>query len=291
VKTVGSPLWWISFVAFVVFMLALDLGVFNRRAHEVRMKEAAIWSGVWVGLAIAFNIIVAVKWGGETAQAFLTGYLIEKSLSIDNLFVFYMVFQAFHVEPKNQHRVLFWGIVGALVMRAGMVFGGTTLLANVHWIVYVFGGLLIATGVRMLLRSHKPPRFEGSRTHRVVKRVFPSTSKLLMSLVVIEVMDIVFAIDSITAIFAITTDPFIVFTSNIFAVLGMRSLYFVLAGVAGRFVYLQPGLALVLIFVGAKLAVSRFLHIPALVSMIVVLLLLAGSILASIYKRRKSKGS
>ena len=302
IESVGSPVLWGAFLAFVVAMLVLDLGVFNRRAHAITVKEAAIWSVVWVALALLFNIFVAVRWGAEVGQAFLTGYLIEKALSVDNLFVFYMIFTAFRIPAENQHRVLFWGIVGALVLRAVMVIAGTALLVHVQWVVYVFGGILIATGVKMLVRRDAEPNFEDSRTYRVLTRIVPTTPKLhgtkmfvrengvllatplLLVLLLIELMDLVFAVDSILAIFAISTDPFIVFTSNIFAVLGIRSLYFVLAGMATRFVYLQPGLAMVLIFVGAKLATSHFFHIPVLMSLFIVSLLLGGSIIASLRK-------
>ncbi|HTL32865.1 MAG TPA: TerC family protein [Kofleriaceae bacterium] len=306
-ESVGSPLLWLGFGAFVVAMLVLDLGVFNRKAHEIKLKEALIWSAVWIGLAVAFNIYVAARWGGEVGQAFLTGYLIEKALSVDNLFVFYMIFSAFRVPAENQHRVLFWGIVGALILRAVMVIGGSALLVHFQWVVYIFGALLVLTGGRMLARPDAEPRFEDGRTYRVIKRVIPSTTQLrgshmfarengrfvatplFLCLVLIELMDVVFAIDSILAIFAITADPFIVFTSNIFAVLGMRSLYFVLAGVAKRFVYLQPGLAMVLIFVGLKLGASHFVHIPVFISLAVVALLLGGSIIASLRKEARDR--
>lgn len=306
-ETIGSPLLWGGFIAFVIAMLVLDLGVFNRKAHEIHIKEAAVWSALWVVLALIFNVFVWMRWGGELGQAFLTGYLIEKALSVDNLFVFYVIFSSFGIPLRDQHRVLFWGIVGALVTRAAMVVGGAALLASVSWVVYIFGALLILTGAKMLARPNAEPHFEDTRTYRLLTRVVPTTNKLhgqrmivreharlvatplLLVLLLIEMMDVVFAIDSILAIFAISTDPFIVFTSNIFAVLGMRALYFVLAGVATRFVYLQPGLALVLIFVGVKLAASHFVHVPVLVSLLIVALLLGGSIVASIVKQRYAR--
>ncbi len=302
--TVAGPALWIAFAVLIAAMLALDLGVFHRKAHAVTTKEAAIWSAVWIGLALAFNVFVVLAFGSEAGQSFLTGYLIEKALSIDNLFVFYVIFSAFRVPAEDQHRVLFWGIIGAILLRAAMVFGGTALLARFQWVVYVFGGLLILTGVKMLVRK-ETPHVENSRALRVIKRVVPATDQLhgprmfvrengallatplFIVLLVIELFDVVFAIDSILAIFAITVDPFIVLTSNIFAVLGLRSLYFVLANVANRFVYLQPGLALVLIFVGLKLASSRYIHLPVYVSLAVVALLLGGSILLSLRKRRR----
>jgi tellurite resistance protein TerC len=307
IDTIGSPGLWLGFLAFVLLMLALDLGIFHRRAHATSMKEAAIWTATWVVLALAFNVIVLARWGAESGEAFLTGYLIEKALSVDNLFVFYMIFTAFSVRAAYQHRLLFWGIMGALVLRAAMIVGGSLLLARFHWLVYLFGGLLIATGVRMLARPREEPHPERSWLFHAVRRAIPMTQEghdhgaklfvrengallatpLFLVLLMIELSDIVFAVDSILAIFAITEDPFIVFTSNVFAIMGMRSLYFVLAGVAKRFAYLQPGLALVLLFVGAKMALSPFVKVPVLVSLVVVSLLLGGSIAASMLKVRR----
>jgi tellurite resistance protein TerC len=295
-------------------MLALDLGVFHRRAHTVRIREAALWSVVWIALSLAFNGFVALRLGPQAGQAFLTGYLIEKALSVDNLFVFYMIFAAFRIPDEHQHRLLFWGIIGALVLRTGMVFGGSWLLARFSFLAYVFGALLAFTGIKMLARPGKEPHPEKGRLFGLLRRVLPTTAELhgphfffresgggsgagvgrlmatplLLVLVLIELSDIVFAIDSILAIFAITQDPFIVLTSNVFAVLGMRSLYFVLASLARSFVYLQPGLALVLLFVGVKMAIGGIFHIPVLISLLVVSLLLGGSIVASLIKRRRS---
>jgi tellurite resistance protein TerC len=303
--TVANPILWIAFAVFIAAMLALDLGVFNRKAHVIHIKEAAIWSAVWIALALAFNVFVGVRFGVETGQEFLTGYLIEKALSVDNLFVFYMIFRAFSVPLRDQHRVLFWGIVGAIILRTAMVFAGTALLANFTWVVYVFGAVLIATGVKMLARPDDKPEFEKTRIYRFVTRVLPTTRQyhghrmftredgalratpLFVVLVAIELMDVVFALDSILAILAITTDPFIVLTSNIFAVLGMRALYFVLANVAERFAYVQPGLALVLVYVGLKLGASQFIHVPVLASLGVVALLIGGSVVVSIIVKRK----
>jgi tellurite resistance protein TerC len=307
IESVGSPLLWGGFLAFVAVVLALDLGVFNRKAHEISVKEAAIWSTVWVSLALIFNVFVWLKWGTEVGNQFLTGYLIEKALSVDNLFVFYLIFATFRIPLRDQHRVLFWGIVGALVLRAAMVIGGTALLATFHWVVYVFGGILIATGVKMLARPDDEPDLEHSRLYRFILRTLPTTTRLdgshmftrqngallatplFVALVLIELMDVVFAIDSIMAIFAISRDPFIVFTSNIFAILGLRSLYFVLASVAKRFVYLQPGLAIILMFVGLKLALSHFIKVPIAISLCVVAVLLGGSIVASLRKERADR--
>ena len=307
IDTVGTPLLWIGFGVFVLAMLALDLGVFHRKTHAVSVREAGVWSAVWVGLALAFNGWVYWRWGPEAGQAFLTGYLIEKALSVDNLFVFYMIFSAFRVPSEYQHRVLFWGVVGALLLRAGMVWGGTALLSTFHWMVYPFGALLLLTGGRMLIRRDDHPHPEKSRVFRAITRVIPTTREnrgqrffdledgarkatpLFLVLVLVELSDVVFAVDSILAIFAISRDPFIVFTSNIFAVMGLRSLYFVLAGVAKRFVYLQPGLALVLIFVGLKMAISSWLHVPVLASLAVVGVLLGGSIVASLVKESRDR--
>jgi len=306
-ETVGSPLLWAVFVAFIAAMLALDLGVFHRKAKVISTKDAAIWSGVWVLLALAFNGFVFFKWGYETGEAFLTGYLIEKALSVDNLFVFHMIFTAFAVQARHQHKLLFWGIIGALLMRAVMVFAGSYVLDHFHWAVYVFGLLLLVTGIRMLVRPRQTPHPERGWVFRTIKRIIPTTARdhgshffarekgawkatlLFLVLLLIESTDVVFAVDSILAIFAITTDPFIVFTSNIFAVMGMRSLYFLLASVAKRFIYLQPGLALVLVFVGMKMAAMHWVKIPVVVSLGVVTLLLGGSIVASLIKKRKSR--
>jgi tellurite resistance protein TerC len=303
--TVGSPLIWAAFVAFIVAMLALDLGVFSKRAHAVSIREASIWTLVWIGLALAFAGFVFARWGSELGQAFLTGYVLEKALSVDNLFVFYAIFTAFSVPRIHQHRLLTWGILGALLMRAAMIFGGAWLLARFGWLVYVFGVVLVLSGARMLSRPNKEPHPERSRAYRVVRRIIPTTrtehgqklfavedgirkaTPYFLVLLMIETTDVVFAVDSILAVFAVSTDPFIVFTSNIFAIMGMRALYFVLAGMADRFHYLQPGLALVLVFVGAKMALTDLLHVPVLASLAVISTLLAGSIAASLVRTRR----
>ena len=303
-ETVGSPLLWTSFAVVVAVMLALDLGVFHRKAHVVSVREAAIWSAVWVAVSLLFNALVGWRLGRDAAGAFLTGYVIEKSLSVDNLFVFYMLFAAFRVPDVHQHKLLFWGIIGALILRTGMVFGGSWLLSRFTFLMYIFGGILILTGAKMLVRPGKEPHPEQGRAYRLLQRIIPTTSEprggsffvredgqlratpLLIALVLIELSDIVFAIDSIMAIFAITTDPFIVLTSNIFALLGMRSLYFLLANMARRFVYLQPGLALVLVFVGVKMAARDLFHLPVALSLLVVVCLIGGSIVASLIRTR-----
>jgi tellurite resistance protein TerC len=263
-ESVGSPALWAGFTAFVLAMLALDLGVFHRKAHEVHFKEALAWSCIWISLALVFNLLVYQWFGAQRALEFLTGYLIEKALSVDNIFVFLVIFSFFAVPATFQHRVLFWGILGALVMRAFFIFAGVALLQLFHWIVYVFGGFLLITGVRLLLYQSDEIHPERNPVYRLFRRLVPAVSgyrgarftvvehgrhlatPLLAVLVVVEATDVVFAVDSIPAIFAITTDPFIVYTSNIFAILGLRALYFLLAGVIDRFHYLKLGLALVL---------------------------------------------
>lgn len=306
--SIGTPGVWIIFGLIIAAMLALDMGVFHRKAHVVKTSEAAIWTVVWIVLALAFNGYVAWRFGGDAGQAFLTGYVIEKALSVDNLFVFYMIFSAFKVEEAYQHRLLFWGIGGALLLRTGMVFGGTWLLSHFTFLAYIFGAVLIATGGKMLVRPGHEPHPERGRMFRFLSRIIPTTARphgghlflredgglkatsLLLVLVLIELSDIVFAIDSILAIFAVTSDPFIVLTSNVFAIMGMRSLYFLLAGMARRFIYLQPGLALVIIFVGVKMAIAQWLHIPVALSLAVVLFLLGTSIVASLIRTRRRRG-
>jgi tellurite resistance protein TerC len=297
--SIGSPVLWTVFSLFVLGMLALDLGVFSRRPHEVRFREALAWSGVWIALALAFNGWIYVRFGTEKALEFITGYVIEKALSVDNIFIFVVLFSAFAVPKIYQHRVLFWGVIGALILRAIFIALGATLLAKFHWLIYVFGGILIVTGVRLLVARHDEPHPERNPVFRALRRLIPAVPEyhgkaftivrggrrfatpLLIVLLAIETTDLVFAVDSIPAIFAITTDPFIVYTSNIFAILGLRSLYFLLAGVIDRFHLLKFGLALVLLFVGAKMAASDFVKIPIVVSLAVIAALLGGSIVAS----------
>lgn len=302
VTTVASPPVWIGFAVLVVVVLAIDLGIFNRQAHVVKPREALVWTAAWVTLALAFGVFVWRHFGAAAAEEYVTGYAIEKALSVDNLFVMYAVFTALSVPALYQHRVLFWGILGAVVMRTGMVFAGAALLASFHWLIFVFGGFLVLTGLKMLFREEEPPHPEDSRVLRAVKKVLPvsdqlhggklfvrvagvlTATPLFVALVAIEAADAVFAVDSIFAIFAVTTDPFIVLTSNVFAILGLRSLYFVLSGAAERFKYVQPGLALVLVFVGLKMAVSDWLKIPVLVSLGVIVFLVGGSIAASLVR-------
>jgi tellurite resistance protein TerC len=300
VATLASPALWLGFAVLVVTVLAIDLGVFNRKAHVVKPREALVWTGVWVALALAFNVFIWKRFGGNAAEEFITGYAIEKALSVDNLFVMYAIFTAFAIPALYQHRVLLWGIIGAVAMRTIMVFAGVALLSSFHWLIFLFGGFLIVTGVKMLIRKDERPHPENSRVLRAIKKVLPvsdelhdgrmfvrvkgviTATPLFLALVAIEAADAVFAVDSIFALYAVTTDPFIVLTSNVFAILGLRSLYFVLSGAAERFTYVQPGLALVLVFVGVKMAISDLVKIPVLVSLAVIVFLVGGSVVASL---------
>jgi tellurite resistance protein TerC len=270
VATLASPAVWLGFAVLVVAVLAIDLGIFNRTAHVVKPREALVWTGVWVALALGFAVFIWQRFGANAAEEFVAGYAIEKALSVDNLFVMYAVFAAFSIPAIHQHRVLFWGILGAVVMRTIMVFAGVALLSRFHWLIFIFGGFLVVTGAKMLIRKDEGPQPENSRALKAIKKVLPvsdelhggqmfvrvagvlTATPLFLALLAIEASDAVFAVDSIFAIFAVTTDPFIVLTSNVFAILGLRSLYFVLSGAAARFKYVQPGLALVLVFVGVK---------------------------------------
>lgn len=299
VESIGSPALWVGFTVFVLGMLALDLGVFHRKAHEVSVREALGWTAVWISLALVFNLGVYVWFGSERALEFLTGYVIEKALSVDNIFVFIVVFSVFAVPAKLQHRVLFWGILGALVMRAIFIVLGAALLQRFHWVIYVFGAFLVFTGIKLLLHRGDEVHPERNPLFKLFRRLVPSVgdfrdgrftvveagkryaTPLLLVLVAIEATDIVFAVDSIPAIFAVTTDPFIVYTSNIFAILGLRALYFALAGMMGRFHYLKVGLSLVLVFVGVKMLLAGLYEIPIPVSLGVIVALLAGAIVAS----------
>src|SRR5918911_3801390 len=262
---------WAGFGAFILLMLALDLGVLNRKAHVITYREAAVWSVVWVTLAMLFAGWVFWSGGSLAGKEFLAGYVIELSLSVDNLFVFLLLFSYFKVPAKYQHRVLYWGVLGALVMRAAMILAGTALIARFHWINYLFGAFLVYTGVKMFGGDEAQVEPEKSLAVRLASRVLPITrgydgqrfftrkdgklygTLMLLVLVTVEVTDLVFAVDSIPAIFAITTDPFIVYTSNVFAILGLRTFYFLLAGVVEKFHYLKTGLAIVLTFIGAKM--------------------------------------
>jgi tellurite resistance protein TerC len=299
-ETVGTPALWAAFVAFVLLLLALDLGVFHRHAHAVSLKEAGVWSAIWVGLALGFNGLVAHWFGPERGLEFLTGYLIEKALAVDNIFVFYAIFAYFAVPAVYQHRVLFWGVLGALAMRAVFIVAGAALLAKFHWVLYVFGAILVVTAIKLFTMPEDGIHPERNPAYRLLRRVIPAVSDyhgprftivqagrryatpLLIALLLIEWTDLVFAVDSIPAIFAITTDPFIVFTSNIFAILGLRSLFFLLQGVIGRFHLLKPALASVLLFVGAKMLLIDVVKIPIGLSLGAVAGLIAIGVVASL---------
>jgi tellurite resistance protein TerC len=302
--SVGTPLLWAGFLVFVVAMLALDLGVLHRRAREVTLRAAAAWSAVWVGLAAGFNVLVWHWFGRERALEFTAGYLLEKALAVDNIFVIAVILAAFGIPAALHHRVLFWGIVGALVLRGAFIFGGSALLERFHWTIYVFGALLAVTGIRLLRAGHEEPDPERNVVVRLVRRFVPVTAglrgdhftvvengrryatPLLLALVTVELTDVIFAIDSIPAVFAVTRDPFIVFTSNIFAILGLRAMFFLLAGMVHRFHYLKTGLAVMLLVVGAKLALSPLVKVPVLVSLGVIVAILAVAIVASLLRPR-----
>jgi len=303
VETMGSPGMWIGFVLFVLAMLAIDLGIFHKKAHAVTLKEAAIWSGVWVTLALVFNLGVYAWFGPERALQFTTGYLVEKALSVDNIFVFVVIFTTFAVPAMYQHRVLFWGVLGALVMRGAFILGGGALLQRFHWAMYLFGGFLAIAGVKLLLHRNRELHPERNPLIRGLRRVLPVTpdfvgdkfvvvherrwlvTPLLIALAAVEVTDLIFAVDSIPAVFAITTDPFIVFTSNVFAILGLRSLYFLLAGAITKFTYLKVGLSFILIFVGLKMLLAKIYTIPILASLAVIVGILVVAMAASFLRR------
>ncbi len=299
---------WVGFNVFVLAMLALDLGVFHRTAHALSLKESIIWTVVWVGLALLFNAGVWHFYGSQKALEFFTGYFIEKSLSVDNVFVFALIFSYFAVPGKYQHKVLFWGILGALVMRAIMIAAGAVLIAKFAWILYVFGGFLILTGIKMVVKSKEEIHPERNPAVRCFRKLMSVTSDyregrffvreggkrwatpLFLVLLLVEFSDVIFAVDSIPAIFAVTTDPFIVYTSNVFAILGLRSLYFALAGVMDKFHYLKTGLGVVLVFVGVKLLLAHTAWaIPTLPSLGVVVVIFTISVVASLLRVEQVK--
>jgi len=307
---------WIGFNVFVLAMLALDLGVFHRKAHAVSGREALIWSAVWISLSLVFNAVIYFFWdrmmpessytNSEAALAFFTGYLIEKSLSVDNIFVFILIFSFFAVPAAYQHRVLFWGILGALVMRGALIAIGAALLKEFHWVIYIFGAFLIFTGIRMATHKDEELHPERNPIVKFFRKFMPVTetfekdhffvrragklmaTPLFLILLIVESTDLVFAVDSIPAIFAVTQDPFIVYTSNVFAILGLRALYFLLANVMDKFEYLKLGLSAVLTFIGVKMVIVDFYPIPVGASLAVVAGILTISILASLWKSRKS---
>lgn len=318
---------WAAFLILIFLLLALDLGVLNRKEHVISAKEALLWTGFWIALSLIFNAVIYFMYqnnwlgagsetgrqltGGDAAMKYLTGYLIEKSLSLDNILVIALIFNYFKVPAIHQHRVLFWGILGALIMRGIMIIAGVALIQKFVWMVYVFGGLLIITAIRMFYSSHDKVEPEKNLLVKFARRLFPVSQKyegkkfftrmdgklvitpLFLVLLVIESTDVLFAVDSIPAIFAITYDPFIVFTSNVFAILGLRSLYFALAAAMEKFRYVKISLVFVLAYVGIKMILTHHYKIPTWISLIVIFVALTIGILASIYKNKKetAKGS
>jgi tellurite resistance protein TerC len=313
-----ASIWlWVGFNLFVLAMLALDLGVFHRKSHAVSGKEALTWSLVWISLSLVFNAIIYFFWdrmmpqstytNTEAALAFFTGYLIEKSLSVDNIFVFILIFSFFGVPAAYQHRVLFWGILGALLMRGALIAVGAALLEQFHWIIYLFGAFLIFTGIRMALHQEEEIHPDQNPIVKFFRKLMPVTENfekdkffirragkilatpLFLILLIVESTDLVFAVDSIPAIFAVTREPFIVYTSNVFAILGLRALYFLLSNVMDKFQYLKLGLSAVLTFIGIKMVIVDLYHIPVGVSLAIVASILTIAVLASLWKARKSE--
>ncbi len=296
---------WIGFNIFVLIMLALDLGVFHRKSHEVNIKEALIWSLVWITLAMIFNYGIYEYMGKVKALEFFTGYVLEKSLSVDNIFVFILVFSFFKVPSSYQHKVLFWGILGALVMRVILIFSGVALLTKFHWLIYIFGAFLIFTGIKMMLQKDNHIEPDKNILVRLFKKFYPVTNDyhgdkffvkidakrfatpMFVVLLVIEFTDLVFAVDSIPAILAITNDTFIVYTSNVFAILGLRSLYFALAGVMKYFRFLKVGLSVILVFVGTKMMIVDFYKFPITLSLGIIVGILIISVIASLAIKQK----
>ncbi|MEI6050447.1 MAG: TerC family protein [Bacteroidota bacterium] len=304
-----SICFWIGFHLFIFLMLALDLGVFHKHTHKVPVKEAVIWSGVWITLAMLFNIFIYIYSGSKTiALEFLTGYVIEYSLSVDNIFVFILIFSYFAVKDEYQHKILFWGILGALIMRGIFIFTGVALINRFHWVVIIFGGFLVFTGIRMLFQNETEVDPEKNAIVKFFRKFLPVSQSLhgaklfvrqnrrlyatplFLVLLIIESSDLIFAVDSIPAILAISKDTFIVYTSNIFAILGLRSLYFAIAGIMGYFRYLKVGLAFVLTFVGLKMVIAYFhFEISILLSLAIIISILLISILASVFKKSELK--
>jgi tellurite resistance protein TerC len=296
-----TPVWlWVAFGAIVVFLLALDLGVFNRKAHEVKLKEALGWTAVWILTALIFNVGIYVWKGHQPAAEFLTAYVIEKALSVDNIFVFIIIFSYFHVGKKYQHKILFWGVIGAVLMRAVFIGAGVAVIDRFAWVMYVFGAFLVFTGIKLAVKKDEKIDPENNIGVRLLKKVMPVThsadhghfftringklhaTTLFVALVVVEMTDLIFAVDSIPAVLAVSRDPFIAYTSNIFAIMGLRSLYFALAGVMDLFHYLRFGLAVILVFVGVKMLIAEHYHFPVMVSLGVILGVLTASVAASL---------
>lgn len=300
-------LFWILFHVFILVVLALDLGVFHKNSTVIGIREALAWSGIWISIALAFNVVLFLWQGREIGLEFTTGYLIEKSLSVDNVFVFYLIFTAFGVPAAYQYRVLFWGVIGALVMRGILIASGAALLSNFHWVIFIFGGFLVASGIRMAF--HRESKMDPDRNIavRMFRRFVPTAGEydggkflsrtsgrllatpLLVVLVAVEATDLIFAVDSIPAIFAVTDDAFIVYTSNVLAILGLRALYFALAGVIGEFRYLKTGLSLVLVFVGTKMLISDYYSFPNVASLGVVAGILGIAVVASLLRRKPQR--
>lgn len=301
-----SLLVWTAFVVFVLFVLALDLGVFHKKSHTVGFKESIIWSVVWIALAMVFAGVLFYWRGQDDMMLYLTGYVIEKSLSVDNLFVFLLIFSFFKIPNQYQHKILFYGIIGALVMRAFFIWAGIAVLQKFHWVIYLFGALLVVSGIKMLMPEKGDVDLGDKWIIKFTKKIFPTThdfhddkffvklngkwfvTPLFITLIFVEFSDLVFAVDSIPAIIGITSDPFIVFTSNVFAILGLRALYFALKGFADLFHYLKYGLSVILMFIGVKLLISGVFHMPVSVTMAVIFGILFISVIASLVTRKSS---
>lgn len=300
---------WISFNLFILLMLALDLGVFQRKTHVISVKEALLWSLAWIILALLFNVFIYFDMGKDKAVEFFTGYLLERSLSIDNIFVFVLLFSYFKVPNEYQHKVLFWGVLGALVLRALLIFLGIMLIAKFAWIIYVFGAFLVFTGFKMAMQNDDHIDPEKNIVIRLYRKFFPVSNEydngkfftikngkkfatpLFVVLIATEFTDLVFAFDSIPAIFAVTNDPFIIYTSNVFAILGLRAMYFALAGVIDKFHYLKIGLSMILIFIGFKMLIVEIYKIPIGYSLGFIALILTASVVLSILKPKTNKES
>jgi len=298
---------WIVFAVLVISMLSLDLGILNKKSHAIKLKEAILWSLLWISVALIFNLGLLLFRGSEVALNFFSAYLLEKSLSMDNIFVFLLIFSYFKVKPEYQHKVLFWGIIGAVIFRGIFIMAGVVLIQKLHWIIYIFGAFLVFTGIKMAFKKDEDIHPEKNPLLRGMRKVFPTLKRyvddkffirrrgmliatpLLAVLLVIESMDIVFAVDSIPAVFGITLDPFIVFSSNIFAILGLRALYFVLAGVIRLFQDLHYGLSLVLVLIGIKMLIADYYKVPAGLMLGIIALVLFASIMVSIMRSRKAK--
>jgi tellurite resistance protein TerC len=305
-----SPLFWILFNLLIIFLLFLDLGLLNRKAKVLSFKQATINSIIWVSLALLFNLGIYLWAGAEKGTEFLTGYLIEYSLSVDNIFVFVLIFSSFAVPREYQYRVLFWGIIGALVLRGSLIFAGAALVERFHWVLYIFGAFLVFAGLRLLRGGEEEAiDLENNRILKFIRRFIPLTDQyhgplffvrqqgqrmatpLFLVLIFVDIIDVVFALDSIPAIFAVTQDPFIVYTSNVFAILGLRSLYFLLEGIVSKFVHLRYGLAVVLTFVGVKLLIENLIHIPNWLSLLVIIAAIGTSIYTSLRFGQKEDSS